>query len=408
MAGRLQSAKRLKEYMTAYYIDAKTAVSSNKKVGWITSGGPVEFLIAMDIIPVYPENHGAMIGATHQGGMLCEFAEKRGFSKDICSYARSDIGGLLSDDPSKKGPVGGLPNPDMLICCNNICGTVMKWYETVSRYLDVPLYIVDTPVIHTGPIPEDVLDYVATQFKGYIEFLEEVTKKHLDMDRLAEVSLIANENVTIWNKVLRKCASRPTPMTAFDAFTHMAPIVTLRGTQGVTDYYKALIEELDGRTSQGIGAIDNEQYRLLWDNIPVWHKMRDLSTFFVNHNAALVADTYTNAWASTNITTEGEKDILRAYAKAYTPIYLNIGIDRMIDVIKGLADIFGVDGLVLHSNHSCKPYSVGQYDIARRFHEETGKPSVIIEGDMTDERSWSQAQVTTRLEAFMEMLEAHV
>lgn len=408
MAGRLQSAKKLKEYMTAYYIDAKSAEANNKKVGWITSGGPVEFLIAMDIIPVYPENHGAMIGATHQGGMLCEFAERRGFSKDICSYARSDIGGLLSDDPSKKGPVGGLPRPDMLICCNNICGTVMKWYETVSRYLDVPLYIIDTPVIHTGPIPEDVLDYVAAQFKGYIKFLEEVMKKQFDMDRLFEVSIIANENVQMWNKVLRKCANRPTPMTAFDAFTHMAPIVTLRGTQGVTDYYNALMEELDERIARRVGAIDNERYRLLWDNIPVWHKMRDLSIFFADHNAALVADTYTNAWASTNITTEGERDISRAYAKAYTPIYLNIGIDRMLEVIKGLADIFDVDGLVLHSNHSCKPYSIGQYDIARRFYEESGKPSVVIEGDMTDERSWSQAQVTTRLEAFMEMLEAKV
>ena len=407
MGQRLKTAKRLKEYMTEYYIGAKTARSNNKKVGWITSGGPVEFLIAMDIIPVYPENHGAMIGATHQGGMLCEFAERRGFSRDVCSYARSDIGGLLSDDPSKKGPIGGLPLPDMLVCCNNICGTVMKWYETVSRYLDVPLYIIDTPVIHRFPIAEEVLDYVAEQFKGYVKFLEEVMGTTMDMDRLMEVSIIANENVEIWNSVLRKCTARPTPMTAFDAFTHMAPIVTLRGTRGVTEYYKALIQELDERIEKGIGAVDNERYRLLWDNIPVWHKMRALSNYFDEKNAALVADTYTNAWATTNINAEEEDDIFKAYAKAYTPIYLNIGIDSMLDTVERLASIFDVDGLVLHSNRSCKPYSIGQYDIARRYHEDTGKPSVIIEGDMTDERTWSEAQVMTRLDAFMEMLEAN-
>jgi benzoyl-CoA reductase/2-hydroxyglutaryl-CoA dehydratase subunit BcrC/BadD/HgdB len=318
MVGRLQSSEKLREYMAAYYQDAKSAEINNKKVGWITSGGPVEFLIAMDIIPVYPENHGAMIGAAHQGGMLCAFAEQRGFSKDICSYARSDIGGLLSENPSQKGPIGGLPKPNMLICCNNICGTVMKWYETVSRYLDVPLFIIDTPVIHSFPIPPEVVEYVALQFKEYIVFLESITKKKFNMDMLAEVSLIANKNTEIWNTVLESCVKRPAPMTAFDAFTHMAPIVTLRGTQSVTNYYLTLLKELNERIEQGIGSVENEHFRLLWDNIPVWHKMRDLSNFFASCDANIVADTYTNAWGLINIPIEIEKDILRAYAKAYT------------------------------------------------------------------------------------------
>ena len=50
-----------------YYSEAKSARLTRKKVAWITSGGPVEPLIAMDVIPVYPENHGAMIGANKWG-----------------------------------------------------------------------------------------------------------------------------------------------------------------------------------------------------------------------------------------------------------------------------------------------------------------------------------------------------
>jgi benzoyl-CoA reductase/2-hydroxyglutaryl-CoA dehydratase subunit BcrC/BadD/HgdB len=37
----------------------------------------------------------------------------------------------------------------MLVCCNNICGTVLKWYEVQARYYDVPLFILDTPFCHT-------------------------------------------------------------------------------------------------------------------------------------------------------------------------------------------------------------------------------------------------------------------
>ena len=80
---RIKSVKRMKEIMTNYYIDAKTAAQNNKKVGWITSGGPVEPLLVMDVIPVYPENHGAMIGASKMGVQLCEKSEEMGYCRDL-------------------------------------------------------------------------------------------------------------------------------------------------------------------------------------------------------------------------------------------------------------------------------------------------------------------------------------
>ena len=94
---KVKSEKKMREIMTAYYIDAKTARQNNKKVAWITSGGPVEPLIAMDIIPVYPENHGAMIGASKMGIDLCEKAEAMGYSNDLCSWRVAGAGhaGLL-------------------------------------------------------------------------------------------------------------------------------------------------------------------------------------------------------------------------------------------------------------------------------------------------------------------------
>ena len=36
---KIQSEKKMRDIMTAYYIDAKTARQNNKKVAWITSGG---------------------------------------------------------------------------------------------------------------------------------------------------------------------------------------------------------------------------------------------------------------------------------------------------------------------------------------------------------------------------------
>jgi bcr-type benzoyl-CoA reductase subunit B len=394
---RLRASQKMKELMTRYYIGAKMAEGSDKKIAWITSGGPVEFLIAADIIPIYPENHGAMLGASRMSVELCEVAEGLGYSRDLCSYARGDIGSAIT----KKSPIGGLPRPDFLLACNNICGTVLKWYQALSRLFNVPLFFLDTPFVHHKLVPESLL-YVRRQFEELITFLESQTHKNFDRDRLTEVVRCSGESAVLWRAVLNQCAHRPSPMSCFDAFINMAPMVTLRGTKEVVEFYREMKNELQERIARGISAVPTEKFRLLWDNIPIWYKMREHSDLFASYGACLVADTYTNAWVFEGLETE---DPLVGLAQAYTTAYLNISIDLMVERVVELLSRFAVDGLVIHSNRSCKPYSLGQYDIQRIVQKRTGIPSVVIEADMTDARIYSDAQVRTRVEAFMETLQ---
>ena len=390
--------KKMKEIMTVYYMEAKSARVGGRKVAWITSGGPVEPLIAMDVIPVYPENHGAMIGASKMGTGLCETAESMGYSSDLCSYARSDIACATVNG----GPIGGLPRPDMLVCCNNICGTVLKWYEIQARYFNIPLFILDTPFCHVG-FAEEARRYVRRQLDDYIVFLEQVCGRKMDHDRMKEVGILSLEGQRLWQAVLDTTTHSPAPMSAFDAFYHLALIVTLRGTQEVIDYYTQLLEKMKDRVAKGIGAVPNEKYRLLWDNIPIWHRTRWLSQKFASHDACLVADTYTSAWCGTMKYID-ENRFFDSMAEAYTRIYLNIGVDEMARTVLGMVDKYKVDGIVMHSNRSCKPYSFGQYDIQKIVERERGIPSLMIEADMVDERSFSESQVATRIDAFMEMI----
>ncbi len=254
---RYKKTKTMKDYMMVYYSEAKSARLTGKKVAWITSGGPVEPLVAMDVIPIYPENHGAMIGASKMGGGLCELAEGMGYSQDLCSYARSDIACATAVNG---GPIGGLPRPDMLVCCNNICGTVLKWYEVQARYFNVPLFFLDTPFCHTE-YTKEAAKYVRAQIDEYIVFLEDVCKKKFDFERLKEVGRLSHQGQLLWQAVLDTAMHKPSPMSAFDAFYHLALIVTLRGTQDVIDYYTWLVAYMKDRIARGIGAVPNEKYR---------------------------------------------------------------------------------------------------------------------------------------------------
>jgi len=99
-----------------------------------------------------------------------------------------------------------------------------------------------------------------------------------------------------------------------------------------------------------------------------------------------------------------ENNFFESMVEAYTRIYLNIGIDEMADTIFEMIDKYQVDGLVIHSNRSCKPYSFGQYDIQRMVQNTKAIPCMVLESHMTDERTFSESQAKTRIDAFMEII----
>ena len=219
--------------------------------------------------------------------------------------------------------------------------------------------------------------YVRRQVDEYISFLELVCGRRFDTGKMDEVGRLSVEGQRMWQAVLETTTHRPAPMSAFDAFFHLALIVTLRGTQVVVDYYRQLLDEMKQRIQEGISAVPGERYRLLWDNLPIWFRTRWLSEKFAAHGACLVADTYTSAWCGA-LRYIDENDFLGTMAEGYTRIYLNIGVDRMAETVLDMIDRYQADGVVMHSNR--------------------------IESDMVDERCFSESQVEARIEAFMEML----
>lgn len=395
---QLGAYKQMKALMTRYYIEAKTV--ADKPIAWLTSGAPVEFVYAMGAMPVYPENYAAMCAAGHQSVALMEAAEAAGFSQDICAYARTDIG----QDLVRGGPAGGLPAPDFLVCSTNICKTVIKWYEVVARKYQVPLFVVDTPFLHDG-LTAELVAYVVAQFRQLERFLEGILKKPFERDRLVEAIRLSRKASGLWKQTLELGRTVPTPFTCLDAFIHIAPIVTLRGTPACVDYYQLLYEEVSARAEKKIGSVPNERYRVLWDNLPIWFKMRPLAEFFEDRRCALVAATYANSWAGLeDFAGIRPADAHEALAVSYLNIYINFGFEQRIRYLARLIEEFGLTGFIMHSNRSCKPYSVGMYRLKEELARLTGKPGVVIEADQNDPRVFADVQVESRLETFIESM----
>jgi benzoyl-CoA reductase/2-hydroxyglutaryl-CoA dehydratase subunit BcrC/BadD/HgdB len=398
----LKSAVKMKELMSFYYMTAKMAENDpDQKIAWITSGGPVEILHAAGVIPIYPENHAAMCGTTRMADELCAAAESQGYSRDLCSYARTDFGAIYSG----QSPIGGSPKPDFLVCCNNICGTVTKWYQELQRIFDVPLIFIDAPYQYGEHDRPEAVDYVEAQLQNMIDCVAAITGRPFDEDKFLETLALSDQARALWRKVQRLLAHRPAPMNSFDTFIHLAPIVTLRGTQGCIEYYETLLAEVNERIRDGIAAVDGEKYRLGWDNLAIWYKVKFLAEKFAAHHAALVVSTYTQGFNYQSPDRDPSQP-LRAMAADYIGGYINHGLDFREKELLAMVRDYHLDGLVMHSNRSCRAYSFGQYELARSLEEKHGIPTLMLEADQSDTRSWSDEQVSTRIEAFMEVVAA--
>ncbi len=393
----LRVTSRLHELVSRHYLHGRYA-NLHQKVAWVTSGAPAELLRALGFYVLYPENHAALCGTARRAVELCSYAEASGYSRDLCSYARTDIGALLSG----KTPVGRLPRPDLLMACTNICQTVLCWYRILSYQLDIPLIVIDTPFLYEQA-EEHTLRYVQCQIEAAVPVAELVAGRSLDERRLRLVTRLSKDASELWMQVLERARHRPAPLSVVDQFIQMAPVVELRGERETVDFYAALLRELDDRIAHGVGAVKKEKVRLLWDNLPIWYRLRYLAEFLGERGAALVASTYTNAWAELAEWIDPENPFESA-ARVYLHPILNRGTGDKLETMRAMIEKYEIDGVILHSDRSCKPYSIGQMDQRERLMNAFGVPSLLLEADHSDERSFSEEQVANRLGAFLDML----
>jgi benzoyl-CoA reductase/2-hydroxyglutaryl-CoA dehydratase subunit BcrC/BadD/HgdB len=392
----LNTQDLLRQVLLQYVLEGNAA-SEEGHLAWVTSGFPVEIPVAMGITPTYPEQYGAVVGSEKVGPAVCGFAEEIGYSQELCSYARSSIGSTRKPEES---PLEGLPKPQALLACNNICGTVLRWYEAISQMTGAPVFLLDTPPFEGEQDPHH-LAYVRRGLDRLVEFLSDRFSVSLKQERLREVAANSSKAIGLWTKSLEACKNKPSPLNCADRFLAMAPAVTMRGSERIIEFYKALYDEVSDRVSRDIGAIRDERIRLLWDNIPPWFSIFRFFNGLAKRGVVFPADTYTHAWSGS---LEG-KDLFDSAATIYSNVYLNKGLQAKVDKMVELIKDYDLDGFVMFSVRSCKRYSLGQLVSKELVTEATGVPGVVIEGDMVDSRLFNEAQIQTRIDALLEMLQ---
>lgn len=405
---KTNSGRNLSRIIGETYMDLHTRASQGAFVVWIAINVPAELFLGFDnVVYAVPESHSALNAGKGVGAIQCEKAEALGYSMDLCSYARIDIGSV--SDGGKDSPTFGLPKPNLLVSNTNNCSLLVKWFEVHHREMGVPHFIIDVPFCYEPQKQKD-RQYIISQFNDLIRTIETMSGQRFDPDKARAAVANTNAGICYWKKFLSFAEHQPSGITAFDSFVQMAPFLVMRGTEKFVEHYKLLAEETEQRVKDGIFPVPDEKYRLFWDNIAPWHQLRDMSGTLAAHQANIVGATYTSCIG----TIEGSFDIygydgknpLDYLARTQNCYICPHGMTLRSRAMAGAIEKLHIDGIVFASNRSCKPYSVTQLDQQRKITEAYGIPSVMIDVDHADVRKYSKESAFTRLEALLEIIDA--
>jgi len=391
-----------RNYVKKSYEDAHCARDEKRPVAWVSSTFPVETLQAMDVVPVWPENFASVCAARQTSVELCELAEREGFSRDLCSYSRCVLGSIFGYE--KDLPEGGLPKPDFLVATSSACDTHMKWFQVASRMYKAPLFILDTPYNIGGGDSEHLdeahVEYYELQLNELFAFLERQTGSRLDKYKLSQTLALSDWTSRLWTEIQDLRKNVPCPMDARDAFSAVFFMLCVPGSQVAVDFYTQLRDELRQRVKDGVGVVENERFRLVWDNLPLWYNLK-VFEYLNSLGAVVVAEVFSHTWT-------GSLDPEKPYeslARKYLPNMANSTIQRRVNIILNLVKEFHVNGVILPTNWGCRMMSIGETIVKDTVYKKLGVQSLIIDVDSSDWRIAGEAQAKERLATFLETLE---
>lgn len=407
----LEATMGLKNEMGRHYLAIEQAYRDNKPTAWATSGTPVELLYAMDVQPMLPENSATISAAQKYAKGFIEYAEQLGFSYDMCSYFKTNIGAFDKNVEINKG---GIRKPTFMLSSDVICDTHVHWFEVQSERMGgVPHYIIDVPHIVSNTSArqrEYYKKYVQEQMWEFLEFIKQHTGHELNMEKAREVAANSYELSELWRDIYNLRKTVPSPISTKDTFGGLFPLFTMPGLKSPIKLYKKMYKEAKARVDAGVGALPNEEFRLAFEGIPFWYNLKFFATM-EKWGAIIVYEPYTFAFSKffsnpfEQITKERLlKDPIECMSTLMLSFWYNFDLDTRVKWFKQMVKEWKIDGVILHNNVSCRPNTTAFYDLKRRLSEEADIPSLIIDADQNDPRKLNEVQVSNQIESFIELL----
>lgn len=420
----LKSWQKAKEIRLNYY---RNYAKAHEKGGLRWSGGAwsldaIPAGLGDDVYSLTGEPYAASVSFDKDFSLKClEAAEASGYARDLCSYMRNYWGSIILN---KYAFGGDFPRPDF-IWQSHICCSHAKWYQVANELEgnDIPYFCIDISIGAYKELTENRLDYVVGQMHDGIEWLEKVTGRKYDDEKLIEAVNNTCRSTSLWAEICTLNKNIPAPLDEKSMYSLYVLGTLMKHSKVVADFYEELKDEVEDRIKRGIAAVANERCRIMTDTQPPWGFL-NLFRYLERYGCLSIGSLYTFGLAGIweiqedgslgprktpqqkgiKIKTRAEALRILAdwdlskllYQQFYHP---RIKTDMMLRIVKD----WRVDAVFLHFNRGCEGLSLGIAE-NRLALREAGIPVLSFEGNMGDAREFDEAKTFAQIDAMMDTL----
>ena len=308
--------------------------------------------------------------------------EEEGFPETMCSYHRVFLGAALS---------GLVPKPKCMIYTNLACDSNMMTFPYLKQKNMLPGFFIDVPYDKN----EDSVKYVADQLRELKAFLEDVTGKKISEEAVRQAVNNSNQAAAYYHEqlALRKEHDPVTSLTNELYAIFMCHLMA--GSQEAVKYTKLLLEDVKK-------APKSEGLHILWMHMMPFLQEPVKDIFNYSDQIHISAcDFVADGFQKTHY-----EDPYESMAEKMVNCIYNGSVKQRIQKAKELAAQTNVDGGILFTHWGCKG-TIGASSLIKGSLEEAGIPTMILDGDGCNPANSSDGQISTRLQAYMEMLKVN-
>lgn len=422
---RLQTMYPLRALIDGMYQRSIEASKAGRPVAWCMVNWWQGDLIlkAMDVATIYPEDYGAVCAAFGAAPAYLERSDAEGFPTHMCGYARNCLGYTstmteLGRIPPE-APMGGMPKPTLLLGSGSLCDARYKWFQAMGRYLEAPLWVLELP--HPGVkesfaqgVYEHNINFIASELREFIKFLEHLLGRKMDWDRLEEVIADTIEMNQVWHMVNELRQARPGPMHSRDFWSSMpASLYMAAEPRETAKLYRQMYDEVKNRVDNKIGALaTTEKYRLAFVELPPWHSLN-----FFDRLAERGWNFVIESWAyhpprPIDLSQTGDPlERIARYSYHWLTGYYQDAFKAeewwgymAYPYLEYVRD-YQCDGVILHPLLTCRTATNHLMLVADRLLKKLKVPSLVIEGDIVDLKLFDPAAALSKAETFEETMD---
>lgn len=346
---------------------------------------PNELFQAMGLYPLMAEALANFVTGAHAEPSFVQAAEQNGVPETYCSFHKVLLGGAFAGVIE---PVRFIANCSVACDANNIS------FKLLARRFGCPHVYVDVPPEYS----EESCSYVAGQLEALGTQLQEAYGRALDPDLLVEH--VARSQRTLKNLV-RTLPLRPTRFIKNGMgleMQHALAFHALLGTEDVEHLSKLMLR--DYREADGYDGLN-----LLWSATAPFFSSPLQRVLDSNTSQQIVASDMCFDQVSFEPWAHGPDEPYLAMAERLIKNAYNGGAERRAEQLRRVAERCDADGCVVFCHWGCKE-TMGASQIIRQTLEAEGRPVLVLDGDGCNRANFPDGQAATRLEAFLEMLEA--